>query len=66
MDIVVTTSLPENGLETAQTINLLRGLVSEETLISQLPFVQDAAWEVEQAKKNNNIPDIYGGDFNEH
>lgn len=66
VDIVFTTSLPENGLETAQTINLLRGLVSEETLISQLPFVQDAAWEVEQAKKNNNIPDIYGGDFNEH
>jgi SPP1 family phage portal protein len=65
VDIVFTTSLPENSLETAQTINQLRGLVSDETLVSQLPFVQDAAWEVEQAKAANTVTDIYGGGSDE-
>ena len=50
VDIIFTTTLPENALEVAQTINQLRGLVSDETLVSQLPFIQDASWEVEQAK----------------
>lgn len=65
VDIVFTTSLPENSLETAQTINQLRGLVSDETLVSQLPFVQDAAWEVEQAKIATTVTDIYGGGSDE-
>ena len=65
VDIVFTTTLPENSLEIAQTINQLRGLVSDETLVSQLPFVQDAAWEVEQTKSNTGLADFYGGGFNE-
>lgn len=60
VDIIFTMNLPENSLETAQMINQLRGLVSDETLVSQLPFVQDAAWEVEQAGQTQSIGDIYG------
>lgn len=59
VDVIFTTSLPENMLETAQTINQLRGLVSDETLVSLLPFVQDAAWEVEQAMATRKVGDIY-------
>ena len=65
IDIVFTTSLPENSLETAQMIAQLRGLVSDTTLISQLPFIQDAAWEVEQAKRDKDVADIYGGEVDE-
>lgn len=63
VDVVFTTTLPENALELAQTINQLRGIVSDETLISQLPFVQDAAWEVEQAALLRSVADSYGGGF---
>ena len=65
VDIIFTSNLPENSLETAQMINLLRGLVSDETLVSQLPFIQNAAEEVQIAKENRDIGDIYGGDFDE-
>lgn len=56
VDVVFTTNLPENELETAQMINLLRGLVSDETLLAQLPFVEDTAWELEQ---QTEVSDIY-------
>lgn len=56
VDIVFTTNLPQNDLETAQMINYLRGLVSDETLIAQLPFIQDAKWEVSQQPE---VSDIY-------
>jgi len=58
VDIVFSTNLPENNLEIAQTINQLRGLVSDTTLVSQLPFIDDAKWEVEQAQANK-VVDIY-------
>lgn len=56
VDVIFTTNLPENELETAQMINLLRGLVSDETLLAQLPFVEDTAWELEQ---QTEVSDIY-------
>ena len=65
VDIIFTTTLPENALEVAQTINQLRRLVSDETLVSQLPFIQDESWEVEQAKASLGVSDIYSGDYNE-
>lgn len=59
VDIMFTTSLPVNTLETAQTINMLRGLISDETLASLLPFVQEPKWEIEQANKNKIVPTTY-------
>ena len=56
VDVIFTTNLPENELETAQMINLLRGLVSDETLLAQLPFVEDTKWELEQ---QTEVSDIY-------
>ena len=62
VDITFTTSLPENIVETAQMINMVRGLVSDETLVSLLPFVQEPKWEIEQANKNKVIPLNYNED----
>ena len=54
-------SLPEDTSDVAQMINLLRGLVSDETLISQLEFVEDPAGEVEKARQEQKekMPDLY-------
>ena len=55
-----TRNLPENTLETAQMVNQLRGLVSDETLLAQIPFVNNAQEELErlQAQKQLNV-DLY-------
>ena len=58
VEIIFTVNLPMNDLETAQTINQLRGLVSDETLISQLSFVNDAEYEKQKIDKENEL-DIY-------
>lgn len=46
-----THSLPANEVELAQTINSLSGSVSQETLISRLPFVKDPKKEIEAVNK---------------
>lgn len=55
--ITFTNNLPTNTLEIAQIINQLRGLVSDETLLSQIPFVDDAKEELKkaQAEKQENM-----------
>lgn len=50
VEIIFKRNLPVNTLEIAQMINQLRDLVSDETLIAQLPFVADPAAEVEKLK----------------
>lgn len=47
-------SLPKNMLELAQMISNLKGTVSQETLISQLDFVEDASSEIKKVKAENN------------
>lgn len=51
-----TRNLPENTLETAQVVNSLRGLVSDETLLGLLPFITDTQAEMDrlQAQKEAN------------
>lgn len=46
-----TRNLPENELEKAQMISYLRDLLSSETLIEQLGFVDDAAEEADLARR---------------
>lgn len=65
--ITFTNNLPTNTLEIAQIINQLRGLVSDETLLSQIPFVDDAKEELKkaQAEKQENMKLYdFGGDDN--
>jgi len=55
IDIVFKHGLPKNDLEISSMINNLRGQVSQETLISQLSFVNDASEEIEaiESKQDN-------------
>ena len=50
IDVVFSRALPKNDFETSQMINHLDGKISDETLIGQLSFVNDASKEVEKAK----------------
>lgn len=54
VNITMTRNLPANDLETAQMISSLAGSVSNETLISQLSFVNNAA---DEKKKLNTEKD---------
>ena len=51
--ITFTRKLPKNLNELAQMIADLSGKVSTETLIEQLPFVEDATSEIEKVKQEN-------------
>ena len=55
--ITFTNNLPTNTLEISQIVNQLRGLVSDETLLSLLPFVDNAKEELKkaQAEKQANM-----------
>lgn len=65
VDVVFTINIPANDLEQAQVVNLLRGLVSDETLLSKLSFVQDTAYEIEQVKKQLAINTFLEDDADE-
>lgn len=49
--ITMTRSLPSNDLETANMISQLKDIVSDETLLGQLSFVDDPATEAKKAAK---------------
>jgi SPP1 family phage portal protein len=51
IDVIFKRNLPKNDYETSQMINNLRGVVSPETLISQLTFVKDPSEEIERARE---------------
>jgi len=50
IDITMTRSLPVNNTELADMVSSLSGMVSSETLLSQLPFVDDPSKELERLK----------------
>ena len=49
LTITITHSLPKNLVEIAQVISNLEGICSNETLLAQLPFVEDPEQEAEKA-----------------
>ncbi len=46
--VTFTHNLPANVADTANIVNSLRGLVSDETLLAQLPFIDDVPAELER------------------
>lgn len=63
-------NLPNNESEIAEMVNKLRGLVSTETLISQLPFVENVQDELDKLEKEKelnsyDVPDIDVADIEE-
>lgn len=61
MEIIIDRNLPVNDVEAANMVNTLRGLVSDKTLLSQIPFVSDVDGELEavQAQKAESL-ELYG------
>lgn len=55
IQIIFTRNIPQNVVEIAQMINSLRGLLSNETLISQLPFVEDPKYEIEKINEEQEV-----------
>lgn len=62
IDVTFTHNLPQNIADVAETINKLRGLVSNETLLAQLPFVNDVNAELEKVSNQYSAYTLY--DFN--
>ena len=50
VDIFIDRNIPVNETEAANMVNTLRGLVSDKTLLTQLPFIADADAEMEAVK----------------
>ena len=63
INIVFTRNLPTDDSATAELINKLRGLASDETLLSQLSFIDNAQIEMEKRAEENKFE--IGGYFNE-
>ena len=50
IDIIFTRNIPSNDADIANVANLLSDIVSEETLLAQIPFVDDVQAELERLK----------------
>ena len=53
--ITFTRNLPTNLTETAQVVNSLRGLVSDQTLLSLLPFIDDSQAELDRLNQQKQM-----------
>ena len=53
VDVSFKHNLPTSILDTVDMVNSLRGLVSDETLLAQIPFVTDVDAEVERIERQN-------------
>jgi len=53
ISISFTRNVPENSDEIATMITKLRGIVSDETLISRLPFIDDPVTELKKVARQN-------------
>ena len=61
MEIVIDRNLPVNDVEAANMVNTLRGLVSDRTLLSQIPFVSDVDAEMDAVKEQKTESmELYG------
>ena len=65
IEIIFTRNLPTNDSEIAQMVSTLDGIVSDETLLAQIPFVTDVQSELEKIgeQKQANIDAFYNQDF---
>ena len=59
IEIVFTRNLPVNVAEIVDIANKLKGIVSNETIISQLPFVEDVQLELEKLAEEKEANPFY-------
>lgn len=63
VDIVFTRNIPTNANELADMVQKLSGVVSTETLLAQLPFVEDVKKEMEKREEEHANSPFYDLDF---
>ena len=51
IEIIFTRNIPSNDVDIANMVNTLSGIVSDETLLAQIPFVEDVEAELERIKQ---------------
>ena len=51
IEIIFTRNIPSNDTDIANMVNTLSGIVSDETLLAQIPFVEDVEAELERVKQ---------------
>ena len=59
IEIVFTRNLPSNDTEIAQMVNTLSNIVSTETLLAQIPFVDDVQAEMDRLEKERENNPFY-------
>ena len=59
IQIIFRRNLPVDMAEVINVVNGLRGIVSTETLLSQIPFIDSPEEEIEKLNKENDILDLY-------
>ena len=68
IDIIFTRNIPANDTDIANMVNTLSGIVSEETLLAQIPFVEDVVSEIErldkEKEKNKELNPFFQSDLN--
>lgn len=68
IDIIFTRNIPTNDTDIANMVNTLSGIVSEETLLAQIPFVEDVVSEIErldkEKEKNKELNPFFQSDLN--
>ena len=64
INITFSRNIPQNMVEIVDMASKLKGIVSDETLLAQLPFVEDVQGEIEklEAQKPTVDLDMFGGD----
>lgn len=64
IEITFTRNIPADEAALINMINSLKGTVSDETLLAQLPFINDVQAELEKvrAQKESNL-DLFGGNY---
>lgn len=59
IDIVFTRNIPTNDADIANMVNTLSDIVSKETLLAQIPFVEDVQAELEKVKAERDENPFY-------
>ncbi len=59
IDITFTRNLPSNDTEIAEIVNKLSNVVSKETLLAQIPFVEDVQAEMDRLDKEKESNPFY-------
>lgn len=59
IDIIFTRNIPTNDVDIANMVNTLSDIVSKETLLAQIPFVEDVQAELEKVKAEQDENPFY-------